>query len=505
MLSQIYATHSQKFDALASAWLAVGATSFALIEYEQVIAKWPQYSQHADDFVSVPIKCMGLTLGGLQVSGLNGPDTTIRLHAEAEFISHYIMMEGELEGLTNELIEMQDQLLALYDVARATRNQLSINEAVASITQATAQMFHVEAVFAWIQLPNHPLLVEQNPKNKIPHSRLEELFTYVADTNENFLSNGNDITKPLPEGIRNALVCPIRINNSIVAAIGLVNRIEQQFTTPDLKLIETVSQQAEAHLENVLLHENSVAQAKMQTEMEMAKDVQLHLLPQSFPHVDDLDIAAQSTPALQVGGDFFDFVQIPKKPLIFTVGDVSGKGMSSALIMAMTRTVMRSSIRLLAQPCPQEILDRTNEELFDDFSQVAMFATIFVGAYVPGSKKLVYANAGHSPVIYCPVDGPAVMLEADGTAVGVLPENPCENRQIDFRQGDVLLVATDGFSEARSPEGEFFGYDRLLELAKSLAHLPAQAIMDELYSQINAFSDDSPQADDQTIIIIKGK
>ena len=165
-----------------------------------------------------------------------------------------------------------------------------------------------------------------------------------------------------------------------------------------------------------------------------------------------------------MGGDFYDFVAQPDRPFIFSVADVTGKGMAAALLMTMTRTAIHSKASFMPKPTPEIVMKNANEDLYEDFLQVGMFATAFIGQYQPHSQKLLYANAGHSPVIYRPVGGRARLLEADSTPIGVLQVSLCKNHQVPLGQGDVLVVATDGFSEARNPDDEMFGYDRLLDL-----------------------------------------
>ena len=147
------------------------------------------------------------------------------------------------------------------------------------------------------------------------------------------------------------------------------------------------------------------------------------------------DIHGVCRPALQVGGDFYDYFVSAKtigRPFTFAVGDVSGKGLSAALLMAMTRTNLRGNALRTADCTPETILARANEDLYDDFTEVGMMATVLVGQYDPASGMLSYANAGHSPVILCPAGGPARLLEADGPAMGVLPEFTLVKETIPF-------------------------------------------------------------------------
>ena len=251
------------------------------------------------------------------------------------------------------------------------------------------------------------------------------------------------------------------------------------------------------------LHELA-AHKQLKMEMELAASIQMHLLSQKPPQVKGLDLFARSLPALQIGGDFYSFYMSEQRPFIFTVGDVSGKGLKAALLMAMTRVVLDGAARFMPTVHPKALLNRVSEDLYDDFTELSMFATIFTGCYDPKSRQLSYANNGHSPVIYCPIGGPARLLEADGPAAGVLPFNLSENFTMLFEPGDVLVVATDGFNEAFNEQDEMFGYDRLLKLVEQLASYPAEHIASVLYEQVRQFSTGVEQNDDQTLVILKG-
>jgi sigma-B regulation protein RsbU (phosphoserine phosphatase) len=147
---------------------------------------------------------------------------------------------------------------------------------------------------------------------------------------------------------------------------------------------------------------------------------------------------------------------------------------------------------------------RSNEELYEAFTKVNMFATVFLGQYDVEARKLLYANAGHSPVIYRPADGEARLLQADSTAIGILPTNHPVDQKLDFQLGDVLVVGTDGLNEAHNEQDEMFGFDRLLSFVNSLASKPAKEIAHGLYHAVERFSDGHPQYDDQTLMVLKG-
>jgi sigma-B regulation protein RsbU (phosphoserine phosphatase) len=293
------------------------------------------------------------------------------------------------------------------------------------------------------------------------------------------------------------------LNNQVAGFLGLAHQ-DGLFSAPEIKLSQALADQTSAQLENVLLQQIRLAKTRTQTEMDLARSVQLRLLPQHLPQIDSLDIFGASYPALQVGGDFYDAILTNPGHLSFAVGDVSGKGMPSALLMAMTRIVTRNLARLMDNLRPAELLARTNAELYSDFTEVNMFVTLFVGRYESHSHLLEYANAGHSPVILCQQHHSAVLLEADGPPVGVLPTSLATNQHLVLHPDDILVVATDGFAEAINMAGERFGYERLCHLIEVYRSASAQTIAERLLLAVSEFSQGVAQEDDQTLIVIKG-
>ncbi len=169
----------------------------------------------------------------------------------------------------------------------------------------------------------------------------------------------------------------------------------------------------------------------------------------------------------------------------------------------MVLTAIRSKVNFTPDPNPERIMESIMEESYAEFSNAGSFATAFIGQYHASSHQILCANAGHSPVIYCPVGEKPRLLEADGPAIGVLPESMCKSHTLPLEPGSVLIIATDGFNEAQDNKQELFGIDNLLVLAESACKLPAKEISQKFVNAINDFSAGQRQADDQTLIVIK--
>ncbi|MDM8531703.1 SpoIIE family protein phosphatase [Anaerolineales bacterium HSG25] len=238
-------------------------------------------------------------------------------------------------------------------------------------------------------------------------------------------------------------------------------------------------------------------------EMSQAVEIQRRLMPNQPPTVPTLDLSAQSRPAKQIGGDFYDFLFRPDKQLVFIEGDVTGKGLPAALIMSSTLTALWGASHYLETP--QEVLERANLDLYGKLTEVRKFVTAFVGAYNSETRQLTYANAGHSLVIHVPLGQAGVILEADGPPIGVLPTMLSNNQQLTLNPGDLFVVASDGFFEAENPAGEMLGHKQFIKLIEKSAPHSAEEIVISLFNQITDFTAGQPQADDQTLIVLKGE
>jgi len=508
-IRSVLASQRGRLATLAETWLDAGARGYGVWAEGRSVAHWPAAGPAEEGAgLSAPIYVGRRVRGELRVSGLDSPAAQARLEVEAQMVSRLAQLVDELDEMTAALVDAQDHLLALYDLASSTRSQLGVPDTLRTLACEAARLAQAEGAFALLVEPGRGPLVEHYPEPLVERKLLLGLFEQVQAKASALVLHGASVATVLEDvfGIRNLLFEPIRIRGNIIAGLGLLNKAGGDFGSPDLKLVQAIAEQAGAQIENVLLYQETLAQAKLQHEMELAARIQLTLLPRRLPKVAGLDLYAHSRPALQVGGDFYDFMALPDRPAIFAVGDVSGKGMSAALLMAMTRTAIRSQASFMSRPTPQEVLSRSSRDLYDDLTEVNMFVTAFVGQYEPGLRRLSYANAGHSPVVFCPAGGSARLLWADDPPLGVIPLDHPRGQSLSFQVGDMLMVATDGFSEARNPAGEMFGYDRLLQLVEKFGRdgESAEEATRIVLDTVTAFGAGQEQDDDQTLIMLRG-
>jgi phosphoserine phosphatase RsbU/P len=511
VLSTILVSRRAELTAIAQAWLDSGASSFSLWEHDRLLMAWPEGDRPyaADEVSRAPIPVGNHQTGELRVAYTSGATTQARLCADAAMIAALATLEDEVGAITAELVAKQDQLLALYDLVQlqhrtqSTETLINISQMLDAFAREIARLTGTRCACYLLRVAGGEPIVAQSPDAFLNLCSIQDCVQTLRNGDRDVLLNASD----MPAGLRliagNLLLAPMRVRDVAMAAIILTTPPGTRFTSPDVKLARTIAKHVGAQVENALLYAELLEQTKLQTEMELATQVQVRLLPQLTPRVRGLDIAARSRPALQVGGDFYDLIERSGQPFIFSIGDATGKGMSAALIMAMCHTIIRSAAKFMPDPIPESILRRVNENLYADLTALDTLVTAFAGYYDPDRRELIYANAGHSPVIFKPVAGPARLLEADAPPIGVFPQCLAEDHRIALRPGDVLIAATDGFSEARNAAGEMYGYEEFTLLVENMAAATAEEIADVLFDTMDRFSSGHAQDDDQTLIVLK--
>jgi len=236
-------------------------------------------------------------------------------------------------------------------------------------------------------------------------------------------------------------------------------------------------------------------------EMELAQSIQKSFLPESAPNVGGFELAALNVPALEVGGDFYDFIPISADKWGLVVADVSGKGVPAALFMTVSRTLVRANA--LGNYTAAEVIQRANDLISED-DRANMFVTLFYAILDIQRQTLKYVNAGHNPPLLLKGDGREVMLlEAKGIALGVMPDIKLEEKEVALGKGAVVVFYTDGVTEAVNNRQQQFGQDRLVKVLEKNHHLSAQEIINKIRQEITDFAGDQPQFDDITMIVLK--
>ncbi|MGD9029574.1 MAG: PP2C family protein-serine/threonine phosphatase [Anaerolineae bacterium] len=241
---------------------------------------------------------------------------------------------------------------------------------------------------------------------------------------------------------------------------------------------------------------------KVGQELALAGEIQSSFLPEVVPEVPGWQLAAALEPARDTAGDFYDFIPLPDGRLGLLVADVADKGMGAALYMALSRTLIRTyAAEYQAQP--DLVLDAVNSRILLD-TRASLFVTIFYGILDPTDGTLTYCNAGHNPPYLLRAgDKDAIQgLDRTGMPLGVYADVTWERRAVPLAPGDVLVLYTDGITEAQNGQEVFFGKERLLEIAKANVGRSAREIQDVLLAAVHEFVGEAPQFDDITLMVL---
>ena len=305
-------------------------------------------------------------------------------------------------------------------------------------------------------------------------------------------------------GIRSILAAPISDAQGSVGMVAIYSRAHvRRFGEEDLELLVSLASAAALRLRNVALSEEAAARRVQDHELVLAHDIQMAMLPRKFARRPELEIAAALIPARAVGGDLYDFLVIDDR-LWFIVADAAGKGVSAALFMAVTRTLFRAIAH--SESTVAAVVGRMNAELARDNEQ-QFFVTALVGRLDLASGELTYVNAGHLPPLRSSSAGTISVLDAGegGIALGVLDDAVYGEGRATLSTGDVLLLFTDGVTEAINGSEELFSDSRLRQQFAANAAKPAAQMVDRLVESVNRFAAGAPQEDDITILALRYK
>ena len=238
-------------------------------------------------------------------------------------------------------------------------------------------------------------------------------------------------------------------------------------------------------------------------ELEDAQRIQLKFAPQAIPVVEGINLATRSITASEIGGDYLDVFVSGSQCLVLAIGDVMGKGVPAALLMAMAHVAVRA-VLLSEFVSPELVLEKVNKILYDYLQQANSFITMLLAMYNEKTKQLVFARAGHNlPLLFRAAAQECEFLSSKGAYLGGKARQNFEKEAICLEQGDVLILYTDGLIEAVNAQGERYGKHRLIEVLKDSAGMDAASIEEFIRFDLAAFTGSTPQKDDITLIILK--
>ncbi len=301
--------------------------------------------------------------------------------------------------------------------------------------------------------------------------------------------------------IHSALCVPLWNNQEVIGAIYLDRiSVAGPFSEGDLRDLTLLGNVAAVRIKEVELREAERRNELHRKELDWAKATQENLLPKEDPVFPPFDISGSARTCQYVGGDYFDFIGLGPDALGIVIADVSGTGIGAAILMAHLNGALHSGIRAT------EDLSKLAAELNDDIhqkSEINAFISFFLGIVDRKKSELTYVNAGHNPPLLLDTAGRVQSLRSTGLCLGMFPGASCETKKVTLGPGDLLCLYTDGVVESRNDAGEEFGEERLRDVLKENASLPARGIIEKIYSTVFEFTNNPKPEDDISLIVLK--
>lgn len=398
----------------------------------------------------------------------------------------------------------------LLEVEKSLSSTLNLNELLELILDSLLKVVRYDAVVIF--------LIDRE-KGEIEHIKArgfapalepdlqlkigEGLAGWAAKTKESLIvPNVKEDSRYIEAKVetKSGMVVPIVSQNRIIGVFSLESDEPNAYTHDDLELLEAFASLAAISLERARQHEEILEKRKLEEELSIAKRIQQSFLPREKPQFSGFDISGINIPSEEVGGDYYDFIPIIENQIGIVIGDVSGKGIPAALIMASVRAGLIAEIR--NNYAIRSIMAKVNNLLFESTAS-DIYVTAVYGVLDPKNRIFTFSNAGHNAPILRRADGEMKYLTEGGMALGMFENSKYEERPLGINPGEILVFYTDGVTEAKNDKEEEFGTRRLKQVISDSHQLGASQIQENIYDAVKEFTGVSHQEDDLTMIVIK--
>ena len=346
---------------------------------------------------------------------------------------------------------------------------------------------------------DHPLI-------QIIEKEKKELTKYDVLEDPRYRDVCEDCTRDF-ETLNASLMIPLVFQDKVIGLLNLGEKKSGKFyNREDIDLLRTLANQGAVAIENAKLFEENIKKTRMEEELKIAQNIQLSMLPDKAPTIEGFSIAARCIPAREVGGDFYDFIEIEDngaKRLVIVVGDVSGKAVSGALVMAASRSIFRVLTETHASV--EGVMNMGNTRLHRDIKK-GMFVALLYVVLDPQEKTLTFSNAGQvQPIIFSSGKSKPEYIDTEGDRfpLGIIKECHYQEMRVSLKQGDILVFYTDGMVEAVNEKGELYGFERFLKSIEEGRELGTNELLEKLIRDVLLYVGKVEQYDDLTIVVVK--
>ena len=426
--------------------------------------------------------------------------------------SHMEEIFNVFGSVTLSRTSSREQLAVLYDVARQVGSGTSLKSTLDEILALISHQFRIDLCVIWLYEENTDDLqirakmpLDENidfDVGRILHDPL--LKDTFVQGNANVINDLASTHHPFEKtGVKALLHMPIIAEGDTIGVLSAYSTsVKGLFTDEFIELLSSVANQIGIAWRNSCLTEEMIAVKEQEKELEIAKHIQHDLLPDKAPDIEGIELHGLCVPTNQIGGDYYDYLHRDLERIDLVIADVSGHSIGAALLIAETRAFIRAKAESLQGPA--QIIRAVNAFILTDLDRAEMFITLFYASYDAINQKLRYASAGHNnPMIWRAETGRCDHLDANGLILGVKADVIYDEKETEMASGDLLILFTDGLTEAENRSGDFFGEERLEELLREYHLLPTAEIIDRIMEQARLFTGTRSFRDDVTIVLMK--
>jgi len=416
----------------------------------------------------------------------------------------------------NPQLKTVDKLRLLLDITKTISRSLNLDEVLNLVMDTLDSLIPYDAAGIYLidtgNEENNPYIFKAKVNRGYaisfalvePQLKMGEGFIgRVAQSGKPIISS--DVSKDkryfaAREQTRSEMIAPIISNDKVIGVFDLESDSLNAYSEDDLSLLQLLTSQVAIIIEKVHLHEQAIEKKQIEAQLEIARKVQLELLPDNDPTFENFDISAYIFPTEEVSGDYYDWVRIFDDQIGIVVADAVGKGMPAALLMAFLRASLRAGVQV--GYAPHIALSKVSDLLWDSVED-HQFITAIYGMLDSANRTFVFSNAGHNPPLLIKPNGEYRFVEYGDMPLGMFREMRYHQHFIRFEQGQVMVIYTDGITEAARENGEEYGQERFAKRVLEGIHLPAKELIDHVRKDVADFTGRKFLDDDGTLFVVK--
>jgi phosphoserine phosphatase RsbU/P len=417
-------------------------------------------------------------------------------------------------------LSVVDKLRMLLDITKTISRSLDLDEVLNLVMDTLDSLIPYDAAGIYLLKASDPLSERAEEETCVFHTQavrgydIDDLQELSLKMGEGLIGhvavNGKPFISPdvrnepryinARAGTRSEMVAPIISNDEVIGVFDLESDELNAYDKDDLEILGLLASQVAIIIEKVMLHDQLIEKQRLETQLEVARQVQLELLPARDPQLEGFDISAYNFPTEEVSGDYYDWVRIYDDQIGIVIADVSGKGVPAALLMAFLRASLRAATHI--GYAPHISMSKVNYLLWESIER-NQFVTAFYGILDSANRTLAYCNAGHNPPFLMEADGKVHFEERGGVPLGMFRDTRYYEYFAEIQPGQVLVLYTDGVTEAMNRKFEEYGRDRLVEAVRNCRNLSSREMIDFIHRDVLNWTEGLGATDDVTFFILK--